>query len=101
MTHGFCVDAQSSLSSPSHNSSAAWFQDQWRLSASSTSASTPSTLNHSDGAFGSFNISPCVPESRKRRQLSQSSCDSLSPSQFQLEPVLTVGEHGLLWMSLG
>ena len=70
MTHGFCVAAQSSLSSASHSSSAAWFQDQCRLSANSTSASTPSIFDQSDGAFGSFNASPPVAEFRKRRLLS-------------------------------
>jgi len=69
MTHGFCVVAHSSLSSFSHNSSAAWFHDQCRFSANSNSASIPSIFNHSDGAFGSFKFSPYELQFLARRLL--------------------------------
>src|ERR1035441_10222164 len=62
--------AQRSLSSASHNSSAAWFK------ANSKSSSTPSTLNQSEGAFGSFNIPSAMLEFRKRRPLSQTLRDN-------------------------
>ena len=47
-----------------HSSSAAWFQDQCRLSANSASASMPSIFGPMVNAFGTLNSSPT-----RRRQI--------------------------------
>ena len=70
------------------------------MSANSTSASTPSILNQSDGAFGSFNISSSVLRQRsgdRYRNLFAMAAFAWISAGWSL----AISEHGLLRMPFG